>query len=132
MPNAPHPDAVVLRFSPMSPAGLLAKAEREARRSDGPGLHAVSVWADHAREGESREDVIDRLLEVTELEGCDPKKNTAYWWCSTAQELVDLEFSFTKEDWMGEPAEHYAVILGFPPGIADAQRFVDAFTREKR
>jgi len=133
VPNQPRVDAVVLRFSPMSAEGVLARAERDSRRSGGPGLHTASVWADHpANPTESRDRVIQRVLAVTEMSGCDPSRNPNFWWCSTAQELIDRGFSFIKDGWPGEPSEHYSVVLGHPPELADAKRFVGAFVKEKR
>jgi hypothetical protein len=44
MRNEPHPDAVVLRFTPMSPEGVLKRAGLDARRSSGKGHHTASVW----------------------------------------------------------------------------------------
>ena len=38
VPNEPHPEAVVIRFTPMSPQGVLHRAELDARRSDGKGI----------------------------------------------------------------------------------------------
>ena len=67
MPNTPPPDAVVLRFRPMSPQGVLDRAIAEADRSEGKHLHAVSVWADRARSGETREQLINRLLAASQM-----------------------------------------------------------------
>lgn len=53
-------------------------------------------------------------------------------WCTTAQKLLDLGFSFEKDGYDGEPNEHYSVILGDPPTLEDAERFVSAFTKERR
>lgn len=132
MSNAPQPNAVVLRFTPMSPQGVLKRAALDARRSDGKGHHTASVWADHAREGETREQVIARLLAATELHGLDPARNPHLWWCSSAQELLDEQFAFEKDEYPGEPPEHYSVILGYPPTLEDTERFVAAFKKERR
>jgi hypothetical protein len=132
MRNEPHPDAVVLRFTPMSPEGVLKRAGLDARRSSGKGHYTASVWADHARPGETREQVINRLLQVTELHGPDPARNPHLWWCSSAQTLLDQGFVFEKDDEDGEAEEHYSVILGYPPKLEDTQRFVAAFTKERR
>jgi hypothetical protein len=132
VPNEPHPEAVVIRFTPMSPQGVLHRAELGARRSDGKGHHTASVWADRARPGETREQVIVRLLAVTELHGLDPARNPHLWWCSSAQKLLAERFTFEKDGYDGEPDEHYSVILGYPPTLGDAERFVAAFTKERR
>jgi hypothetical protein len=132
MPSAPHPDAVVLRFTPMSPEGVLKRAGLDARRSDGNGHHTASVWADHAAAGEDRMTVIRRILVATELHGLDPERNTRLWWCSSAQKLVDEGFVFEKDGYAGEPESHYSVVLGDPPTLDDAKRFVALFTKERR
>jgi hypothetical protein len=133
MPNEPRADAVVLRFSPMSAEGVLTRAERDSRRSGGPGLHTASVWADHPSSAdETRQDVIKRLLQATEMQGLDPGRNPSFWWCSTAKELLDRGFSFIKDGEPDEADQHYSVVLGNPPDLADAARFVEAFVKEKR
>jgi hypothetical protein len=132
VPNEPHASAVVIRFTPMSPEGVLKRAELDARRSTGKGHYTASVWADHARPGETREQVIMRLLAATELHGLDPARNPNLWWCSSAQKLLDQDFVFEKDEEDGEADEHYSVILGYPPTLEDAERFVAAFTRERR
>jgi len=48
----------------MSAQRVLERAAQDARRSDGKGHHTASVWADRARRGETREQLIDRLLAV--------------------------------------------------------------------
>jgi hypothetical protein len=132
VPDEPRADAVVLRFSPMSPQGVLDRAAKDARRSEGNGHHTASVWADHARPGEEREQVLARILDATELHGLDPARNPSLWWCSSAQELLDRSFTFEKDHYDGEPEQHYSVVLGYPPTLEDAQRFVEAFTKERR
>lgn len=72
MSNAPRPDAVVIRFRPVSQERVFARAKQNARRSDGNGQFTASVWAEHAREGESRGQLIKRLLQASELEGIAP------------------------------------------------------------
>lgn len=116
----------------MSPEGVLKRAELDARRSTGKGHYTASVWADHARPGETREQVITRLLEVTQLHGLDPARNPHLWWCSSAQRLLDDGFAFEKDEEDGEADEHYSVILGSPPTLVDTKRFVAAFTKERR
>ncbi|BBZ38738.1 hypothetical protein MCNS_18010 [Mycobacterium conspicuum] len=116
----------------MSPEGLLNRAALDARRTDGKGHHTASVWADRPRPGETREDVIRRLLEATELHGLDPARNPHLWSCTSAQKLLDEGFSFEKDEYEGEPDEHYSVVLGDPPTLEDTTRFAEAFTKERR
>ena len=132
MANEPDPDALVLRFRPMSAERVVARAAQDARRSDGKGHHTASVWAAKARECEERNALIDRLLAVTELNGVNPDTNPDFWFCSTAREITDLGFRFEKDEYPDEPAEHYSVILGDPPTEEDARRFISAFTKERR
>ena len=132
MPNAPSPDAVVLRFSPMSANGILHRATLDARRSDGKGHFTASVWSDHAHADETIDDVITRLLRATELHGLIAHRNPHYWWCTTAHTLLDRGFEFEKDEYDGEPDEHYSVILGDPPTLEDTERFVTAFIKERR
>ncbi|MGA7134015.1 MAG: hypothetical protein WBZ15_17030 [Mycobacterium sp.] len=127
MPNTPPSDAVVLRFRPMSPQGVLDRAITEADRSEGKRLYAVSVWADNTNPGETREQLIARLLAASEMRAAS---NAYYWECSTAQELVRRRFTFDKDGDDDEPEVHYVVVLGEPPTLDDAQRFVEAFTKE--
>lgn len=64
--------------------------------------------------------------------GLAAHRNPHYWWCTTAQELLDLGFSFVKDGYRDEPEAHYSVVLGAPPTLEDADRFVAAFTKERR
>ena len=116
----------------MSPEGILSRAGKDARRSDGKGHHTASVWADHAVPGEDRPALINRILAVTELSGLDPARNPHLWWCSSAQAIRDEGFSFEKDEYAGEPESHYSVILGDPPTLEDAQRFAALFNKERR
>ena len=44
----------------------------------------------------------------------------------------DRGFTFEKDEYDGEPEEHYSVVLGDSPTLEDAKRFVAAFTKERR
>jgi hypothetical protein len=132
MCECPRPEAVVIRFTPVTAERVRARAKQDARRSDGNGKFTASVFADHARSGESRDDVIHRLLQASELAGIAATRNPSYWRCSTAQELLDQGFTFQKDRYPDERPEHYSVILGDDPQIEDVQRFLDAFTKERR
>jgi hypothetical protein len=127
VPNTPPDDAVVLRFRPMSAKGVLDRAITEADRSEGKHLHAVSVWADNANAGETREQLIARLLAASQMQAAN---NAYYWQCSTAEELVRRRFTFDKDGDDDEPDVHYVVVLGDSPTIEDAERFVEAFSKE--
>ncbi|BBZ22145.1 hypothetical protein MHIB_05630 [Mycolicibacter hiberniae] len=76
--------------------------------------------------------MVARLLAATELHGLCPERNLHLWWCSSARTLTELGFSFEKDRYAGEPEEHYSVVLGHPPTMEDAERFVAAFTKERR
>lgn len=122
----------MIRFTPVTAERVLARAKQDARRSGGKGKFTASVFADHARGDEAREELIRRLLRASELEGIAPERNPHYWRCSTAQELLDRGFTFDKDEYPGERPEHYSVILGENPQLEDAQRFLDAFAKDRR
>lgn len=132
MPNEPHAEALVIRFTPMSAQGVLDRAAKDARRSDGNGHHTASVWADHAEPGEDRQALIRRILAVTELRGLDPARNPHLWWCASARQIRDEGFIFEKDGDADEPEAHYSVVLGDPPTLEDAERFVTLFIKERR
>ncbi|MFL0287197.1 hypothetical protein ACJH6H_18230 [Mycobacterium sp. SMC-21] len=132
MPDMPRPDAVVIRFRPVDAERVLLRAEQNARDPDCGGHYGSSVFADHARDDEGRDDVVKRLLADSELDGIDPVSNSKYWLCTTAQELLDRKFTFVKDGWTGEPLTHYSVVLGNPPTIDDAKRFLEPFRPERR
>jgi len=73
-----------------------------------------------------------RRADSAELHGLDPARNPHLWWCSSAQKLLAERFTFEKDGYDGEPDEHCSVILGYPPTLGDAERFVAAFTKERR
>lgn len=127
VPNTPADDAIVLRFRPMSPQGVLDRAIAEADRTEGNHLHAVSVWADNANAGETRDQLIARLLAASEMRAAS---NPYYWECSTAEELIRRHFTFDKDGDDDEPDVHYVVVLGDQPTLEDAKRFVEAFTKK--
>lgn len=132
MSHVPRPDAVVIRFRPVDPRRVLERAEQNTRDPDGRGHHSSSVFADHARGAETQDAVIDRLLRDSELDGINPATNPKYWVCTTAKELTDRKFTFENDGWTGEPATHYSVVLGDPPTIEDAKRFLEPFREERR
>jgi len=132
MLEGPPRQAVVIRFTPVKAESILERAKKDARRPEGKGHHTASVWADVEHTDETRDDLIHRLLELTELHGLITEKNPRYWVCTSAGELYDLNFKFEKDGYPGEPDEHYSVVLGNPPDLADAERFLSVFRKEER
>jgi hypothetical protein len=123
-------DAVVIRFRPTDPQSVLNSAEKEARRTGG--RWGVSIFAAARRPGESTEEVIARLLVASELSGIDPSSNRKYFVCAQAKELLDEGFMFWKDEDDDELREHYTVVLGEPPTLDDAERFLRAFGEARR
>jgi hypothetical protein len=116
-------DAVVIRFRPWNPEDVWNWACKEHRRI---GRYRLSVFADVRRGDETEEQVIDRLLKVSEL-GIDPAKNKKYSLCTSAAELADLGYTFWKDGADGDPDEHYSVDLGAEATLKDAERFLGPF-----
>ncbi len=117
-------DAIVVRFRPTDPERVLASAQKESRRT---GHHRLSVFADTKRSGEDDQDVIQRLLDASELAGVDPSRNRRFYRCAAAAELKALNFAFYKDEDDDELAEHYSVDLGEDPTVDDAARFLSVF-----
>lgn len=116
-------DAVVIRFRPWEPESVWNSACKEHRRI---GRYRLSVFADVKRRGETEEQVIDRLLRVSEL-SIDPAKNRKYSLCTSAGKLADLGFTFWKDKEDGELDEHYSVDLGTETTQTGVERFLGAF-----
>ncbi|WP_433599142.1 hypothetical protein ACQPXH_26200 [Nocardia sp. CA-135953] len=125
------PKALVIRFRPMEPESLIKRAALDARRSEG-GHHAVSVWCGVQEEGETESELRDRILDITVQNGLGAANNNRYWVCTTALELMERGFKFVKDGYDGEPEAHFSVILGDPPTLEDAKRFVEPFERMER
>lgn len=123
------PEAVLIRFPPIDSTRLLRKAELSARRT---GVYALSVFADRRRGGELESDTIARLLTASELSGIQPERNNKYYVCERAEEIYRQGFTFVKDGYEGELAEHYSVDLGPTPTITDVERFVQAFDQVRR
>lgn len=117
-------DALVIRFRPTNPDAVFAWAEKEHRRTD---RYRLSVFADAKREGESAEDLRVRLLEASELAGVDRSRNSKYYVCARAGELLDRGFTFWKDGDDDEVSEHYSVDLGPGPTVEDVVRFLEPF-----
>ena len=130
MPEEVPEDALVVRFKPVDPHSVYARAAREHRRVN---RYAISVFADGHRPGEMDEDVIRRLLAASELAGLDPSRNRKYWLCAAASELTERGFFFFKDGDEGEVPEHFSVDLGRSPTISDVERFLEVVrTNETR
>ncbi|SDR76340.1 hypothetical protein SAMN04488570_0304 [Nocardioides scoriae] len=121
-------DAVVIRFAPTSTEAVLKRARMEFRRAQHYGL---SVFADSARPGESRDQLIARLLDDSQLAGIDPLNNKKYYVCAKAGNLVDSGFVLVKdgsEEGEAELPTHYCVNLGEEdPSVAIAATFLAQF-----
>lgn len=130
-------DAMVIRFRPTAPESVLSRASVEYRRI---GVYGLSVFADVARSGEDRDDLIKRLLKASELDGMDPEKNKNVWVCTRAEELRESGFSFYKYTADEDPEsrerpEHYSVDLGDvepDPSVTTVEKFLAPFRPEKR
>lgn len=113
-----------MRFRPTDPQKVFEAAERESRRT---GLYGCSVFADTARAGETEDDVIDRLLVAADLVGMVKDRHPKYYVCASAQRLLDLGYTFWKDEDDDEIPEHYSVSLGNEPTVEDAVSFLSAF-----
>jgi hypothetical protein len=123
------PNALVIRFAPNSPEGVLRRARLEFRRS---GRYRVSVFADVPGEGETGDEVIGRLLTASQLSGIAAAGNPKYWLCSSAAEIEALSLKFVKDGFEGEPPEHYSVEFDEEPDLEETKRFIEAFTVQRR
>jgi hypothetical protein len=122
-------DALVVRFRPFDSEHVLESARKEYRRA---GHYRLSVFADLAAEGEDREAVVIRLLQVAELAGIQAEKNKKYALCTEASKLTEAGFVFHKYDEDDpdpddEQDEHYSVDLGEQPTLEDVARFLAPF-----
>jgi hypothetical protein len=126
-PELPPEDAFVVRFNPVQPEAVLRKVRLEARRA---GHHGASVFADSAKDGETEDDVIDRLLGAAELSHISDVRR--YHLCAPAAELRARGFKFIKDQYDGELDEHYCVVLGDDPNEDDVALFLDAFEPRRR
>lgn len=129
MPADVPRDAVVIRFRPTAPEDVLRSAGKWFRFT---GIYGLSVFADGAHEGESDEDVIERLLKASEMSNIDPMKNKKYYVCTKAGNIMDAGFSFDKDGDDDERPEHYTVDMGEQPTLEVVERFLEAFDIERR
>ena len=124
MNSSPSPDALVIRFRPITAAAVLSSAQKEARRS---GKYRISVFADAPRVDETEDSLIDRLLRASELTGVSRDGNPKYWLCARAGELLVLGYAFVKDGYDSEIPEHYSIDLGQGPTVEDTQLLVAQF-----
>jgi len=123
--DPPSRDAYVLRFPPGGddpPRKLRYEARANHKRSarelgEDPAAceprYRLSVFADVARDGEDEAAVLQRLIQVAANAGIRvaDAKNAGFW-VANAGEIVDANFTFCKDAYPGEPAEHYCVDVG--------------------
>ncbi|MHC1561996.1 hypothetical protein ACR9E3_23795 [Actinomycetospora sp. C-140] len=100
-------DAVVVRFKPNTIDGLRKRADQEHRRV---GARRLSVFADRARPGETEDDVVERLMAASELQGIGAH-NKKFFVCTRAEELKRRGFSFWTDS-QGDVPEHFSVDVG--------------------
>ena len=127
--QAVSPDAIVIRFRPTDPASVLGWAEKEFRRSQ---RHRLSVFVGLKAEGQTDDDVYRILLQASELAGISATGNPKFFVCTFASELAEAGFAFYKDDYPGEPEEHYSVDLGASPTVKDVERFLTPFSIVER
>lgn len=124
MAEALDRDALVIRFVPVEPKHLLRHITKVYRRY---GVNHASVFADSQRQGETRDDLIARLLNAAELSGISASLNETFWYCSAASDLLDDGFCFVKDGYDGELDEHYSIDLGNSPTIQDTEKLAAHF-----
>lgn len=123
------PDALVIRFTPVTAENVLARAERAYRRR---GHWASSVFVGVKTDGEDDDALRARLLAASELHDLAPERNRKYWVCARAGDLLELGFVFMKDGDEDEAPEHFSVRLGDSPSLEDVERFLGAFTTTER
>jgi hypothetical protein len=124
----PDDDAMLIRFRPTDPDAVLAVAQKEYRRT---GRFGLSVFAGVKAEGESDDQLRERILRATEIQ-IDVDGNPKYWLCERARELSALGFTFYKDGDAAEIEEHYSVDLGSEITKDDVIRFLEAFEKQER
>ncbi|OZC84492.1 hypothetical protein CH282_15255 [Rhodococcus sp. 06-418-1B] len=125
----PPSNATVIRFSPIAPDRLLARAEQEYRRS---ARYGISVFAAAPDGTEDQDRLIQRILEASELQNVKPETNQKFWWLAEASAIYDLGYTFCKAGFLGEIDLHYSLLLGEAPTLEDSKRISDLFQPRKR
>jgi hypothetical protein len=89
----------------------------------------LSVFADEPREGESRLDVLRRLVRDAGLARIQiESERNAICWTATVGDVQDLGFVVSKEGYPGEPESHYSIDLGpTEPDRELVERLLTAF-----
>lgn len=123
------PDALVIRFAPVTAENVLRRAGLAHRRR---AVYASSVFAGVKDSHEDDDALRARLLEASQLHGIEPVRNSKYWVCARARDLLDLGFVFMKDGDDDEAPEHFSVCLGDSPTVEDVERFLGAFTTRER
>jgi hypothetical protein len=138
--EGPPPDAIVLRFPPGGfddVVRILNEAKRVHayhRKADGSSpWYRLSVFVSQALVGESEAETVHRLMGAAGLSGIrlDDARNRV-WWVTRASELYTAGFSFVKDDYDTEVAEHFSVDIGPDvPTEETVARFVAVFSRRE-
>ncbi len=105
----------------------------EKRGGVGP-WYRLSVWADAARVGETKDELKLRLVRAAGLGGISlaDVRNSAFY-TTKAQELLTRGFAFKKDGYPGEPWEHYSIDLGpEEPSRERVEEFVGCFEGPER
>lgn len=122
-------DTIVIRFPPATASGVLKRARLAAAAGHG---HVASVFAALPRDGESEQQVIDRLVETAGLSGINLERNRKVYVCTRAGKITGAGLTFVKDGYDGEVPEHYSVDLGDQATEEDAQRFLGTFDEGRR
>lgn len=110
-------NAIVVRFTPITPEGLVRSANRAFQES---GHYRVSVFADTPRPEEDLVDVLRRLFAAADLSQIDPERNDRFFLCARSGDITQLGFTFVKDGYDGEVPEHWSVDLGSAPTLEQA------------
>lgn len=117
--------AVVIRFPPVLPEKIQARARQEFRRSEHFG---ISVWAGVKLPHETDQEVIQRLYAASQLQMTSTQRKILV--CREAGRISAAGFRFLKDGYEGEPAEHYCVDLINDPDLDEVARFQALFPEE--
>jgi hypothetical protein len=121
--------ALVVRFRPTDPVQVLKSAQKAHRAT---GRYLLSVFADVAHEGESDDEVRQRLVDAAGLSGIKMENQKKCYICGQAKELSERGFTFWKDGDDDEQEEHYSLDLGDQATVDDVKVFLAAFPQEGR